>query len=181
VKDAQSRLEKRDADPIYDEKVRHFYNILKTKTSKGIALSKIKKHESAKDGALAWLDLKHFYDQNGDKSVFGDSCLRKLLALRLEYNTVGGMDNYISQHELLSEQLNECDQPITEAQAKTYFLTGILDPAFTAIKDFNSTSTVSFMACVASLKKKAIELGVSSGPKSYHQRKAHNKTTTSSK
>jgi hypothetical protein len=170
-------------DSTYDERVKDMYQILKKKTSKGIALSKIKKYGSTRDGALAWMGLKSFYNMEGNKISYAATCLNKMIALRLEYHAPGGMDWYICQYELLMTQLQECEDPLQDSMAKTFFLRGIKDKDYDITKGICADSNKDFTECVALLKERSSELNQTptDGQRPFRSRKAHQKMTTSPK
>jgi hypothetical protein len=53
--DIKRHLKRRKEDPEYNAMAEYQYDVLKKKTSEGIALSKVTKHESTKNGALRML------------------------------------------------------------------------------------------------------------------------------
>jgi hypothetical protein len=130
VVDSTDHLKKRLDDHQYDDAVTYQFSMLKKKTSKGTALAKVKKYDATRDGALAWLDLKEYYNQEGDKKTYGAECLKNLVTLTLEHANRGGMDDYINRFELIIDQLQESDQPLTEDQKKVFFLQGITDHSY---------------------------------------------------
>eukprot|EP00957_Ditylum_brightwellii_P048552 3684182-Ditylum_brightwellii.AAC.1 len=52
--------------------------------TKGLALLKIKKHTSNKDGTSAHKELKDTYKMDGDRDTYGGCALEKLLCLKLQ-------------------------------------------------------------------------------------------------
>jgi len=70
--------------------------------------------------------------------------------------------------------LNDCDQGLSEQQKHTFFLGGIKDEDYTAIKD--QCDKKSFDESVLDLRTKAIKLGKTGGSKRFKRRT--NKVTT---
>ena len=173
IKDIEEHQEKRKNDAVYDKKTTTLFMILKKKCSKGTALSKIKKYQDTRDGALAWKYLKEYYDQEGNKDIFGANALVSLLNLHLEYNSPGGFDKYTNDFELLCAKIAESDTPLTEQQKKTMFLRGINDRDFTATKDICQEGKT-YSETVLCLRNKAIELKKASGPTPRRFRRGNN-------
>jgi hypothetical protein len=62
--------------------------------------------------------------------------LQKLTQVRLDCNTMGGMEGYISKfEEVVPVALEEARQPLTKVQKNTFFLHNIHDCDFSATKD----------------------------------------------
>jgi hypothetical protein len=171
VVDSTDHLKKRLDDHQYDDAVTYQFSMLKKKTSKGTALAKVKKYDVTRDGALAWLDLKQYYNQEGDKKTYGAECLKSLVTLTLEHANRGGMDDYINRFELIIDQLQESDQPLTEDQKKVFFLKGIQDHSYSNTRDLCQPPTVTFMGCMKMMKQKSNEFNKfhTPGQESYDQ------------
>ena len=135
VNDPSNRESRWVHDQDDTRKCEDIYSILQSKTATGTASGKVTKFEQEQDGALAWLALKDFYDQDGSKDGHGSTALKSLMNLQLECNTFGGMDKCISDFEKCTLQLEEADQPLTDQQKKTFFAEGINDQDYDAIKD----------------------------------------------
>jgi hypothetical protein len=178
ITDLKKHLKRRADDPEYDDMVRYLYDVLKMKTSGGDALSKVVKYELTKDGALAWKEMKDYYNQGGDVSQYASTCMDKIMDLQMTYRSKGGMDKYISNFELLQGQLNEAKTPLAPLLAKTIFLKGIVDDDFKVAKDLSQSSDVSLMTAISNMKKKAITLEAeakSSSSKQKFQSRNHQK------
>ena len=159
-------------DQDYYEKCKALYAILRKSLAGGMAISKVTKFKSDRDGALAWDALKAYYDQNGNKDVFGQSSLQNLMNLKLEYNSFGGMDKYVNDFELYVTQLVEAEQELTDAQKKTFFLNGIQDRDYSATKDM--CDDLDYEGTVLKLRKKALLLHKESGGNPTRPRKQQN-------
>jgi len=161
----QDHLDRRDDDEEYDALVTKFYKVLKFITAKGTAKSKVRKFATNKDGVLAYSYLRRYYDLDGDKRVYGTSVLNEVLQLELHYNSTGGFDFYLSKFEEYCTQLDDCDQGLSEQQKHTFFLSGIKDEDYTAIKD--QCDKKSFDESVLDFRTKAIKLGKAGGSKRF--------------
>ena len=161
--DNEAHLKKRKDDKKYDGKIRKLYAILKKVTAKGTAKALIKPFAKNADGALAWKALYMFYEQEGNKDLYGYDCLVELTNLTLDFNSFGGMDTYIHKFTLLCTKLEESDQPLTDKQKQTFFLKGIKDRDYAAIKD--QVESKSFQETVLTLRRKATLLGKASNTK----------------
>jgi len=95
VVDDDAHLQLRREDTDYDGRVRALHAILRRKTAKGTASSKIKKYAGTSDGALAWRMLKQYYNQEGSKSLYASKCLTELTKLFLDGTMFGELDNII--------------------------------------------------------------------------------------
>jgi len=153
-----------ETDQEYQDQVETLYRILKKKTSKGTALSMIKKFQANKDGVMAWRYLKEYYDQEGDKDIYGSKCMTDLFKLRLTYSSFGGMDKYLSDFDMLCQQLEEADQGLTDRQKKTFLLAGIEDEDYNATKEI--CGELNYTKTVMTLRRKAAQLGKIFKPKS---------------
>ena len=172
--DDQNHLETRTNDTNYDNKVRRLFKVLKKATAKGSARGKVKKYQNQQDGVYAYAYLREYYDQDGDSKIYGNACLQNLMNLKLEYNSYGGMDKYISQFEELCDKLEESKQGLTEEQKKTIFTINIKDNEYDALKDQCETSD--FATTVLLMRKKAIKLGKASNTKRHHRNTNNTKT-----
>ena len=127
-------MDKQEDDPEYDLMVQKLYKILKIVTTKGTAKVKVRKFEQKKDGVLAYAYLRSYYDLDGDKELYGQAKLEDILELKLFYNSIGAFEKYESTFEDLCEKLESCDQGLTESQKHTFFLNGIKDDDYVAVK-----------------------------------------------
>ncbi len=100
--------------------------------------------------------------------------INEVLQLELHYNSPGGFDFYLSKFEEYCTQSDDCDQDLSEQQKHTFFLGGIKDEDYTAIKD--QCDKKSLDEFVLDLRTKAIKLGKAGGSKRFKQRT--NKVTT---
>ena len=86
-------------DKYYSEQNTNLYKVLKKSTFKGTSRVKVKKYEDTKGGAMAYVYLKELYDQEGDYGNYAQENIGKLMQLKLEYNSNGGMEKYTSAFE----------------------------------------------------------------------------------
>jgi hypothetical protein len=70
-KDHKLRMEN---DKVYSQNYNYLFSILKKKTAKGTALTKVKQFGKTEDGVLAWNYLKQFYDLDGNKDTYSNNC-----------------------------------------------------------------------------------------------------------
>ena len=145
------------------------YSILQLRTSDSTAASTVTKCSQTQDGALAWRNLKEYFDQDGNKDVCEIKCRRELAQLRLDYNSPGGYDNYYSEFERICKQIEECGTTLPDREKRAHFLGGIHDPDYSAIKDICEQDD--FASVVVRLARKAAELGKHNGPVRRHQKK----------
>jgi hypothetical protein len=128
--------EKRAADPDYDQRVKEIFHILKMKTVAGTASLRVSKYAKLEDGALAWKNLKDFYDNEGNKDLHRQTCLTDLLAIRYNATTQGGFNRYVNDFEQVVKQIDDAGvHELDESLKKNIFLTGIHDQDFEAIKE----------------------------------------------
>jgi len=163
----QDRLDGRDDDEEYEVLATKFYKVLKF-IAKGTAKSKVWKFSTNKDGVLAYLHLKRYNDLDDDKHVYGTSVLNEVLQLELYYNSSGGFDLYPSKFEEYCMQSDDCDEGLTEERNHTFFLGGIKDDNYTAIKDECDKKSID--ESVLDLRIKAIKLGKAGGSKRFKRR-----------
>ena len=151
-------------DTVYQKKSEQLYNILVVKTADGTALTHVLKFKATKDGALAWKYLKEYYDHEGNKNLYAQDCLKELLSMKLQHDSAGGMEKYISNFELCVLKIEQAtpDQAINEDTKKTYFLQGIEDTEYAGYKDFCEAKN--WMETIAYMRQKAKELGKANGP-----------------
>ena len=95
------------------------------------------------------------------------------MELKLEYNSFGGMDKYISTFEDLCEKMEKAEEPLSKRQKHTFFLSGIKDRDYAAIKD--TCDLLTLPATILTLRKKAIKLGKASSVKKNIPRNVNNK------
>jgi len=69
VQNVDEHIKRRENEPDYDAKVRDMYSILQLRTSDSTAASTVTKCSQTQDGALAWKNLKEYFDQDGNKDV----------------------------------------------------------------------------------------------------------------
>ena len=175
VSDESKHTTRRATDATYDARVKELFAILKKKTSRGGALTKVTKYESTQDGALAWKYLKEYYDQEGNADLYRSKCMNELTnKCKLEYNSHGGMDAYVSEFERICDLLEECGFGLDETIKKTFFLNNIHDRAYENIKDICRSENKSYQESVMLFRTKAIELKKASGPGKNKQRNALN-------
>ena len=99
-----------------------FYLILQNITVNGIASARVKLYSTDRDGAKAWNELTAYYDQDGNKDIYGQTTLQDLMNLKLDYNTFGGMDKYVNDFETLLTKLAEAEQELDDRVKKTMFI-----------------------------------------------------------
>jgi len=155
-------LRKRTDEPAYDRKVRVMHAILYKKTAKGTAFSKVKAFEATEDGVLAWKALKDYYDQEGNKSLYGTNRLNELMNLKLKYTSYGGFDKYQNNFDVLCNQLEECGHGLPDDQKRTIFLRNIEDQDYSTIIELCWTET--YTNVIQKLRNKAAMIGKQSGP-----------------
>ena len=165
-------------DDDYANNIKKLYRILKKCTSKGAARGKVKRYESEKDGAKAYAYLRSYYDQDGDKDIYAQGILSKLMNLTLEYNSSGGMDSYITKFEMWADELEMAGEPLSEKQKRTFFLHGIKDRDYDSVKD--QCDGEDYQATVLKLRKKAIQLNKAAGTRNSNRRN-NNKQNASNK
>ena len=155
--------EKRAADPDYDQRVKEIFHILKMKTVAGTASLRVSKYAKLEDGALAWKNLKDFYDNEGNKDLHRQTCLTDLLAIRYTAATQGGFNRYVNDFEQVVKQIDEAGaHELDESLKKNIFLTGIHDQDFEAIKEV--CRCMPYDQMVTALYQKAAELKRVDGP-----------------
>ena len=176
VKNTNAHIERRQQDSEYDFRCKVLQQILRKITAGGTALSKVLMHSNTEDGVLSWYDMKNYYDQEGDKMGYGARLIGQLADLKLEYDTHGGMDKYVSEFENINIELDSIS-PLDDTIKKTFFLRGIHDDDYAVKKDL--CSEFDFRKTVLEMRNKAAELGKTSGPASKQQRKQNKKTSRS--
>ena len=173
VSDMDAHLERRTEDSEYNYKVSTMHSILYKKTAKGTAFSKVKQYESTEDGVLAWNALKNYYDQEGNKSLYGTNRLNELIDLKLKYSTFGGFDKYQNDFDVLCNQLEDCGHGLPDDQKRTMFIKNIEDP------DYDTTMQLcysdDYATAVQKLRARAAMLGRQSGPAKRSQNKVTKK------
>ena len=92
--------------------------------------------------------------------------------LKLEQNSHGCVDKYISEFEELCYKLEESKQGLTDEQKKTIFTINTKDNEYDTIKDQCETSD--FTTTVLLMRKKAIKLGKASNTKRHHRNTNNN-------
>jgi hypothetical protein len=120
-------------DSNYKSQCQMLFSILKRACARGDAQSKVTKYDDTYDGYKVWRDLVDYYFAKGNMEAYAMQTLSDLTSLKLEYNTPGGMEHYISKHEQLNQKLAEIGQPVSDTQKKTFFLNGIKDKNYTAM------------------------------------------------
>ena len=124
-----------------------------------MALPKINAFKSTKDGHSAWMKLNKHYYAKSNKQAFANMCLQKLMDLKLDSNSIGGPEQYISNYEDLLLKLEEAGDPLTEGQKKTFFLAGIKDRNYAAYKTLcGAQPEYDFDKCVVELCREADEI-----------------------
>ena len=129
---------------MFEEDSRYIYSILKNVAAGGLAASKIKKYEVTKNGFQAWRDICDHYESMGSTDQFVTEAMSELANLKLEYNSHGGLETYISDFETLQQRLDQAGEVLSDRILKTQFLMGIED------RDFKSS--VSFCRMDDSMK-----------------------------
>ena len=154
--DIEEHLEKRHNDPSYDMNVRDLYGILSTKTAGGLASQKVTKHLDTADGVLAWRDLLRYWDLTADVTAYASQKLAELNVLEFRSHVPGGIDQYISRHDVICSELARAEENLSDKLKKLFFLNGIKDPAFDSVKDL--CSKLSLQETVLEVRKKAQSL-----------------------
>jgi len=174
VEDIASHSEKRTSNIDYDARCRNMYSILQFRTAMGTAGSEVANYESTEDGALAWKNLKDYYDQEGDKDIFETKCLKEISNLKLRFNSPGGFDRFHDEFEKLCRHIAECGEPLSEREKRAFLLNGIEDSDYSATKDLCAYDVYSTV--VAKLRRKAADLGRQNGPSRRQQNKVTRRT-----
>ena len=65
----------RENSELYRKKNEALYSILRKKCATGSALTFVKDHKSTLNGGRVWMDLKRYYGQEGNKSLYGENAL----------------------------------------------------------------------------------------------------------
>ena len=94
------------------------------------------------------------------------------MALKLEYNSYGGFDQYYANFKKYCDKMVEADQPLSDIQKKTFFKNGIVDTDYNAKKDY--CSRLGFSETVLELRTKATKLGSLSSRSVKQNRRRHN-------
>ena len=126
--------EKIESDPNYKEKCSTLFSILKHSCAGGLAMPNVKEFAKEKDGYKAWQKLYKTFNANGNVQSYQTELLTKLVCLRLERNTYGGSEGYISQYEDLIQNLEEAGEPLSSGQKTASFLSGFQDRKYDGYK-----------------------------------------------
>ena len=126
-----------DTEILEDEefitKSNFVYSVLKRQCAHGTAASKIRKYATSKDGYFAWQDLLDYYESQGNRETLVAEQLEQLTRLKLDYNSYGGLDQYIADFEEIVIQLEEAQEGLSDLQLKTMFLSGITDKDYRSV------------------------------------------------
>ena len=122
-------------DQAYYQHVIELHAILMKKTAKGLAASMIEAHMTDQDGVRAWNDMCSYYDNGGNKELQATTAMTALMNLRLEAHSHGGYENYVSKFTQWELELERAGTTVDELVLKTMFLNGIVDPAYSSVKD----------------------------------------------
>jgi hypothetical protein len=171
VKNLDLHLSRRVLDDEYDSQCKILQQVLRKITAGGTALTRVLKNAEVEDGAQSWYDLKKYYDQEGDDKGYGARLIGQLADLKLEYNSYGGMDKYVSEFEKINIELDAI-APLNDNTKKTFFLRGILDRDYITMKDLCKRLT--YDETILEMRNKAAELGKTSG----NAKRSQNKKTT---
>ncbi len=122
-------------DPDYYQHVIELHAILMKKTAKGLAASMVEAHMSDQDGVRAWNDMCTYYDNGGNKELQATTAMTAMMNLRLDAQSHGGYENYVSKFTQRELELERAGTTVDELVLKTMFLNGIVDPAYSSVKD----------------------------------------------
>jgi hypothetical protein len=145
------------SDSTYKESCELLYNLLNKAYARGDAHSKIKKYESTTDGYAAWHELVKYYFAKGNIEAYATNNISDMTKLRLDYNTPGGMEHYISRFEEAVNNLEEINQPMSEILKKTFFLQGIKDPYYRSIKTVCEAESHDLDKCISELRRVGLQ------------------------
>ena len=130
LKENEEHDKKFSTDVKYKKTCATLYSILKRSCARGDGLPKITVYENEQDGYKAWRALYNHYYGKGNVKAYANQCLTEITKLKLEYNSPGGMEHYISKHQRLNQKLDKAKRPLTDEQKTTFFLSGIKDRAY---------------------------------------------------
>ena len=154
-KDHESKM---TSDSSYKSRCEKLFSILKHACAGGNAGPKVKMFQKEKDGYLAWQKLVKHYYAKGNIQTYANTCLTDLCNLRLEANSTGGAETYISQFEKYLLELEEAKEPVSEGQKVTFFLNGIKDPNYKAYKTICKAQNYNFEKCIQELRNEASDI-----------------------
>jgi len=137
----------------YKERVNKFYNLLNKACASGNAHQKIKKYESMMDGYQAWKELVKYYFAKGNVEAYATTNMMDLANLSLDYNSPGGIKEYISKYQMAVNNLEEIQQPISDVLKKTFFLNGIKDPYYRSIKSICEAQCYDINKCIIEVQR----------------------------
>ena len=151
----QSALE----DTHYKRQNTLLYSILKVKTIGGPGHQMIRKFERTSDGALAWIEIKAYYEQDGNRELYACKCLTELTRVKYDFNSPGGIDRCISDFMRTVDKMEDAGENVSEITKCTFFLQGIRDNRFAGIKDL--AAGLPFQEIILRIRAKSIELNCS--------------------
>ena len=127
ITELEEHKTKFESDVSYKTRVRELYNILKLKCSRGLAMARVFKYQATHDGVMTWQDLKDFYDLRKHKSAKCTHLMDRLQDLKLQFNSHGGMEGYLTEFENICDKLAENGNPLNEEVKKSVLLKNIED------------------------------------------------------
>ena len=99
---------------------------MKNVVANGSMKSKVRQFYNTKYGVLAYLYLRQYYDMDSRKRVHGHTQLENLLQIELQYNSLVGFDDYLSNLKDMFQKLEECSQGLSDEQQHTFLLNEIM-------------------------------------------------------
>ena len=148
--------EKFKTDTEHQEQCRYLYNILKVACADSLALPKIVKYKSNKDGYSAWQNLYQHYHAHGNADSHASAQLSEIKALRLFPNSPGGMDRFLGRFEFLALELQDKD-PLSENQKRIFLLEGVQDPHYKEIITLCRAQNYDYEKCLLELRRESQE------------------------
>jgi hypothetical protein len=125
----------------------------------GTAILKVVKHDTTRDGALAWADLMEWYKGQGSMEAIAKRAMETLQTLQLTRRTMYGAEGYISNFEQAIQDLEDTNHQYDEVMKKITFLSGIKDPLYTnLIAILKLDDNRAYDQCVMEVRCNAIDL-----------------------
>ena len=70
----------------------------------------------------AYAKKRSYYYIYGDKDIYVQAQLVDIMSLELNYSSPGSFDQYLSQFEKICDNMEACNQGLTESQKRTLSL-----------------------------------------------------------
>jgi len=159
-----------ETDARYRTKCKVLYNIINKSCAQGDAHPYVKKFDKTSDGYLAWQELMKYYFGKGNTDDYKAQCYTMLSQMKLDYNTPGGIEHYIANFQDIVNDLEEMGAPVKPILKKTFFLNGILDPYYKAMKTVCIAEQYDLSKCMNELRHMGLQLK----PTEYQGRRMNN-------